>query len=50
MALRFFVVPVRDAGAFEQELNGFLAGHKVVSIDRQLIDQGVNSCWAIGAP
>jgi len=28
MALRFFVVPVRDAGAFEQELNGFLAGHK----------------------
>lgn len=47
MGLRFFVVPVRDSGACEQELNGFLAGHKVVSIERQLIDQGVNSFWAI---
>lgn len=47
MALRFFVVPVHNSGAFEQELNGFLAGHKVVSVDRQLIDQGVNSFWAI---
>src|SRR5277367_557878 len=47
MGLRFFVVPVHDSGAFEQELNGFLAGHKVVSIDRQLIDEGVNSFWAI---
>jgi superfamily II DNA helicase RecQ len=47
MALRFFVVPVRDSGAFEQELNAFLARHKVVSMQRQLIDQGVNSFWAI---
>ena len=47
MALRFFVVPVHDSSAFEQELNGFLASHKVVSIDRRLIDQGINSFWAI---
>ena len=47
MPLRFFVVPVRDSGACEQELNSFLARHKVVSIQRQLIDQGVNSFWAI---
>ena len=47
MALRFFVVPVNDSGAFEQDLNGFLASHKVVSIDRRLIDQGPNSFWAI---
>ena len=32
---------------FEQELNDFLASHKVVSIDRHLIDQGINSFWAI---
>lgn len=49
MALRFFVVPVHDSGAFEQDLNSFLAGHKVVSIQRQLIDEGVNSLWAICA-
>jgi hypothetical protein len=47
IALRFFAIPVNDAAAFEQELNGFLARHKVVSIDRRLIDQGVNSFWAI---
>ena len=47
MALRFFVVPVNDSGTFEQDLNGFLASHKVVSIDRRLIDQGTNSFWAI---
>jgi hypothetical protein len=43
MALRFFTIPVNDAAAFEQELNGFLARHRVVSIDRRLIDQGVGS-------
>ena len=47
MGLRFFVVPVRDPSAFEQELNGFLARHKVVSVQRQLIDQGINSFWTI---
>jgi HRDC domain len=47
MGLRFFVVPVHDSGDFEYELNGFLVRHKVVSIDRHLIDRGVNSFWAI---
>jgi hypothetical protein len=47
MPLRFFAVPVHDSSKFEQELNGFLASHKVVSIDRHLIDQGINSFWAI---
>lgn len=47
MGLRFFVVPVTNSEASEQELNGFLASHKVVSIERKLIDQGVNSFWAI---
>ena len=47
MALRFFVIPTHDSSAFEEELNGFLVRHKVVSIERHLIDQGVNSFWAI---
>ncbi|OWU66197.1 MAG: hypothetical protein CBB60_000760, partial [Armatimonadetes bacterium Cent15-Ar3] len=47
MALRFFVVPVYDSSVFEQELNRFLAGHKIVSVQRHLIDQGANSFWAI---
>ena len=47
MGLRFFNVPVRDSENAEQELNSFLASHKVVSIDRQLVDVGLNSFWAI---
>ncbi len=47
MPLRFFVVPVSNSSLFEQDLNGFLSQHKVVSVDRQLVDQGVNSFWAI---
>jgi len=47
MSLKFFVVPVQDSIASEEELNGFLASHKILSIDRQLVDQGVNSFWAI---
>ena len=53
MGLRLFVIPVHDSSAFEQELNGFLARHKVVSIDRHLIDQGERSthagCWCVCA-
>lgn len=47
MALRFFVVPVMNSTMVELELNGFLTSHKVVAIERKLIDQGVNSFWAI---
>ncbi len=47
MALRFFVVPALNSAIAEQDLNGFLASHKVVLIERRLIDQGVNSFWAI---
>jgi hypothetical protein len=47
MGLRFFNVPVRDSENAEQELNGFLASYKVLSIDRQLVDVGMNSFWAI---
>ena len=28
MGLRFFVVPVHDSSAFEQDLNGFLVRHR----------------------
>jgi hypothetical protein len=47
MSLRFFVIPVHDSCDFEQDLNGFPARHKVVSINRQLLDEEVNSFWAI---
>ena len=47
MPLRFFTVPIHDSESSEQELNRFLPGHKVLSVERHLIDVGVNSFWTI---
>ena len=47
MGLRFFNVPVRDSDTAERELNSFLASHKILSIDRQFVEVGINSFWAI---
>ena len=47
MPLRFFTIPIHDSESSEQELNRFLSGHKVLSIERHLIDAGINSFWTI---
>jgi hypothetical protein len=35
MTYRVFTLPVHDPGAAESELNGFLASHRVLSVDRR---------------
>src|SRR5208337_4616636 len=45
MAFRFFTVPIQNAEQAEAELNGFLRGHKVLSIDRRWVEQGPTSFW-----
>jgi hypothetical protein len=47
MAYRVFTLPVHDPGAGETELNGFLASHRVLSVDRRFareseIETGTN--------
>ena len=39
MAYRVFTLPVRDTGAAERELNGFLASHRVLSVDRRFVEE-----------
>ena len=34
MAYRLFTLPVNDARSAEPELNGFLASHRVLSVDQ----------------
>jgi superfamily II DNA helicase RecQ len=46
MAFKFFTVPVGDSEASEAELNAFLRGHRVLSVERRLIESGSNSFWA----
>lgn len=47
MALRFFTIPVRDPDSATEELNAFLAGHKVVSLRKKFVDRGDNSFWSV---
>ena len=46
MAYRVFTLPVRDPGAAETELNGFLASHRVLSVDRRFALEGERSFWS----
>ena len=45
MAFQFFTIPIRDDGRAVDELNAFLRSHRVLHVDRQWVDQGMNSCW-----
>jgi len=45
MAYRVFTLPVHDPGAAETELNGFLASHRVLSVDRRFVEEGERSFW-----
>ncbi len=47
MPLKSFIIPVLHAEWAEQELNRFLQTHKVLSVERQFVDRGENSFWAV---
>jgi superfamily II DNA helicase RecQ len=46
MAYRFFTIPIKDEGMSAAELNGFLRGHRVLSVDRRWVEQGSESFWS----
>lgn len=47
MQLKFFTVPVMggDTERAEEELNRFIRGHRILSIQRELVCNGMQSCW-----
>ena len=47
MQVRFFTVPVHGGGDAAAELNQFLNGHRILSIDRHLVADAANSAWAV---
>jgi len=46
MKAAFFQVPVIDSGQWAEELNRFLATHRVSSMEQELVHDGRNSRWA----
>ena len=47
MRYRFFSIPVQDPAAAEDALNRFLAAHRIVSVDRELVADGRHSLWCL---
>ena len=47
MGLKFFRVAANVDGDEERALQAFLDSHRVISIERQLVDIGMSSFWAI---
>jgi hypothetical protein len=46
MAFRVFTPQLREPGAAETEMNGFLANHRVLSVDRRFVEEGERSFWS----
>ena len=45
MLYRVFTVPISDPAAVD-EMNRFLAGRRVLSVHREFVQNGGQSCWA----
>ena len=47
MRQHFVTVPLYDGAAAEEELNRFLASHRVIGIERHFVADGPRSVWAL---
>jgi len=47
MSLQFFWIPAMHPEQAQAELNRFLTGHRVLTVERQFVQQGSSSGWAI---
>jgi superfamily II DNA helicase RecQ len=46
MQLKLFVLPIKNLGAAEAEMNGFLRGHRVLAVKKEFVADGENSFWS----
>lgn len=46
MQLKVFVLPVKNLGAAEAEMNAFLRGHRVLAVKKEFVAEGENSFWS----
>ncbi len=47
MRLKIFTIPIHGGDEAAEELNTFLASHRVLSIDKSWAEAGVNSAWSV---
>jgi|GEM_PF-2568958 len=46
MQLKLFVVPIKNLGAAEAEMNAFLRGHRALAVKKEFVPDGENSFWS----
>jgi len=45
MQLKLFVIPIKNLGDAEAEMNAFLRGHRVLAVKKEFVPDGENSFW-----
>ncbi|MFQ5559341.1 MAG: hypothetical protein ACE5FU_01975 [Nitrospinota bacterium] len=45
MKLRFFTVPIHETAQEEDAVNQFLGSHRIVSVDKNFVQDGAESAW-----
>lgn len=45
MQLKVFILPIKNLGAAEVEMNAFLRGHRVLAVKKEFVPDGENSFW-----
>jgi len=45
MKFRFFTIPVMNPIQMGEELNTFIAGHRIISVEKKFVDNGDSSFW-----
>jgi len=45
MQLKLFVLPIKNLGAAEAEMNAFLRRHRVLAVKKEFVPDGENSFW-----
>jgi len=46
MQLKLFVLPIKNLGVAEAEMNAFLRGHRVLAVKKEFVPDGENSFWS----
>jgi hypothetical protein len=47
MQVKFFQIPTSGCEAVEAEMNAFLRSHRVLKVDRELVQRETASAWAV---
>ena len=47
MKIKFFVIPIKNISEAANELNSFLSSHRILTTNREFVNNGDNSYWAL---